>query len=230
MTFKNLQELIEKKERLEYEKYPYYEAYNQAIIAQKKCVRKKNKEYWDSVIENYKEKVIEYDNKIEKIELIISNTIKFPKEIFIPFILECINLHEEEKYESRSLMLSLSSHLITSSIPAYGNFEMIFPVSLKEQETKLEKSFYISVLQFAYHELFKKANAKYTMIPTEGYINLLSEDLSYLTYYKDFPYLEDIGLSLIERRLNEPDKKIIDILNDELSELKETKKSKNLCK
>jgi len=231
MTFKNLEELFEAKQRINYEKHPYVKAYNDAIEEQKKSFRKSTKKYWTPVIETYKEIVTKYDESINDIDVILKNALRFPKELLIPFILECINTYEDEKYVTRNLVLSLTSHInLYDAVPTYGHFQIFFPESILEAETKLENTFYLSVMQLAYQDLFKKTKVKNIMMPTEGYINLLSDNLMFLTYYNDFPYLEDIGISLINRRLREPDKKIIDILNDELSELKENKITKNLCK
>jgi len=231
MIFKNLQELLEEKEKIKFEKSPYDRALNNAITEQKKSFRKSTKEYWAPVIETYHNIVLKYESRINAINDILKNISSIPKEQLIPFILECINLYEDEKYVTRNLVLSLNAHLtLFDSIPTYGNYQIYFPKRLLEEETNLENSFYVSVMQLAYIDLFKKNNAKNIMIPTEGYINLLSENLKFLTYYKHFPYLEEIGINIMERRLREPDKKIADILNDELEEIKEKKITKNLCK
>lgn len=231
MIFKNIQELFETKDRIAYEKYPYEKALKNAIHEQKKCAKIRHKRYWDSVIETYNGIIARYENKINDIDMIFKESLIFPKELFVPFILDCINLHEDEKYFRRNKLLSLSPHLTTYGVlPTYDNFEMIFPESILEEEAKLENAFYISIMKVAYLDLFRNANVKYVMMPIEGYISLLGEDLTFSTYFKDFPYLEKIGISLIERRLREPDKKVAEILNEEIESLKENKNTKNLCK
>lgn len=231
MTFKNIQELNDEKERILYEKYLYDRALENAIHEQKKCSKIRNKRYWDQIIENYREKVQEFENKIKGIDMIYSNALRFPKELLMSFILECINLHEDENYVSRNKLISLTSHISTYGVlPTYANFEMIFPESILEDEIKLENTFYISVMQLAYLDLFRKSEVKYIMLPTEGYVNLLGDNLKLLTYFQAFPYLESIGINLVERRLREPDKKVVEILNEEIESLKDNKNSKNLCK
>ena len=59
---------------------------------------------------------------------------------------------------------------------------------------------------------------------------LLNKELDLISYFKEFPYLQRIGLDLVERRFSEPHKKIIDIFNDELIYLKEERKEKVLHK
>lgn len=225
MEFKNLTDIIEKKEQLSYEKHIYENAVENSKKEKKKS-EKRHKSYWDPIIINYKEIVEQYNAKIMDINKIINQLSTYPKEILIPFILECINLHEDEKYVYRNIVLSQTSNFDGSVgfCATYTPYEIIFPERLLETEMQLEKTFYISVLYPAYRQLFEENNVKYIMMPSTGYLHLVSPNLNLLSYFNRFPYLEEIGVNLIERKIKEEDKKMADILNDELEALKEQKK------
>lgn len=230
MTFNNLSELFSKKEELISKQYSYLLAIEESKKEQKKGKRE-NKAYWKSVIKNYKEMYDNYQEEINKLDNQFRNSLSYPKEIFTPFVLECINLNEDEKYISRSLVLSPVTHFISSAgIPLYNHYDIIFPENILEEEIKLEKSFYISSMYYSYQKLFENLDVKNAIFPTEGYQSLITESLNLLKFFEDFPYLKDIGMDLIDRRLREPDKKLVEILNDEIAELRENKYNKNLCK
>jgi len=226
MEFKSLTEILEKKEQLSYEKHSYEKAVENSKIEKKKSnIYSKN--YWNPIIANYKQIVEQYNNKLLYLDKTLNQLSTYPKEILMPFILECINIHEDEKYIYRNIVLSQSANFDGTRICAtYTPYEMIFPERLLETEMQLEKTFYISVLYPAYRQLFEENDVKYIMTPSEGYLHLVSPDLNLLSYFNHFPYLKEIGVNLIERRIKEEDKKMVDILNDELEALKEEQKKK----
>lgn len=226
MQFKNLDELITTKEEIKFEVMSYEKALEDAKNEKKKANRY-NKSYWNPIIENYKSIIESKNDKIIEINTIIDGISTYPKELLMPFIMECINLHEDERYVHRNVLVSTTSHLTNADFfPTYMHYEMIFPETLLEEETKIENMFYVSVLFMAYKELFETSESKYTMMPAQGYLKIVTQELTLLSYFEHFPYLEEIGMNLIERKIKEPDKKIVDILNDELDSLKEEQKRK----
>lgn len=227
MEFKTANEIIIKKAQKLNRKKDYEQLLKDAKMHLNKR-SKRSKEYWEPIIEDCKIIIKEFEKEISSINNYIEALINFPREIIFPFILECINLYEDEKYTYTIVPLSLTNHATTNGlIPVYQDFEIIFPESLLEEEKKLETSFYISVLQPAYRELFNKNNAKYIMVPSNGYLPIISTDFELYTYFNEFPYLKEIAINLIDRKLKEPLKKNLDILLDELNELKEKQKTKS---
>lgn len=225
MEYKNIQEIIKEENKLIKSKLLYEKAIENAKKTKRFCDFP-SKFYWSSLINKYKVIVKEYKRKIQEIELFINNLNTFPKEIFLPFILECINLNEEEEYFHRNIVVSQTSSLSHDTIPSFIPHDIIFPESILEEEQKIEQTFYISILQMSYQELFEKSQSKYIMTTSKADCQLISSNLNLLVPFKNFPYLQDIGINLIERKLKEPNKSNIEILNDELEEQKEITKKK----
>lgn len=218
MEFKNIEEMISTKNAYKNRKLEYQNAIKDAKLS-KRETKGHSKSYWDEVISHYKDIVKSLEEEIQNISNEITKLSSFPEEILMPFLIECINLYEDEPFVYRKVMLNYTINYVEHSFPNFMFYDLIFPESLLEEETVLERTFFISKMPSAYQELLDRKASKYLML-TNLYERSLIPDDSLHSYFKEFPYLEMISFNLVNRRLLEPDKSLIDILNEELEEQK----------
>ena len=214
MKYNNVEDMILVKRDYQIEKEEFEKAIRNAI-GNRKQVNKEIKKYWDDVIKTYRKRVSEIDEEIKNISQTIIKLSTFPNDILMPFLLKCMNIYEEESFVHSNVMLSYNFNWAEYISPVYVNYTMIFPESIKSQEEKLENTFLISKMPFAYKELFESNNAKYLMMPNNYETTLIVDD-DLNPYFKEFPYLKRIAITLANTRLLEPNMNLQDILANNL--------------
>lgn len=214
MKYNNIEDMILVKRDYQIEKERFEQAIKDAI-QNRKQVKGKSKNYWTEVIKTYKKRVTEIDEDIKNISQTILKLSSFPNNILMPFLIECMNIYEEESFVHSNVMLSYNFNCAEHISPVYVNYNLIFPESIKSQEEKLENTFLLSKMPIAYKELFESNNAKYLMMPNSYETPLIvNGDLN--PYFNGFPYLKRIAITLANTRLLEPNMNLQDILANNL--------------
>lgn len=214
MKYNNIEDMILVKRDYQIEKERFEKAIKDAIKSRKE-VKGKSKNYWTEVIKTYKKRVTEIDEDIKNISQTISKLSTFPNSLLMPFLIKCINMYEEEQFVYSELMLSYNFNCAEHVSPVYVNYNLIFPEKIKENEEKLEKTFLISKMPFAYKDLFESTGSKYIMMPNNYETTLIVND-TLNGYFNEFPYLKRIAIALANTRLLEPDMNLQDILDNNL--------------
>lgn len=214
MKYNNVEDMILVKRDYQIEKERFEHAIKDAI-QNRKQVKGKSKNYWTEVIKTYKKRVTEIDEDIKNISQTILKLSTFPNDILMPFLIGCMNIYENESFFHSNVMLSYNFNCAEHISPVYVNYNLIFPESIKTQEEKLENTFLISKMAFAYKELFESNNAKCLMIPNSYETPLIVDD-DLNSYFNEFPYLKRIAFTLINTRLLEPNMNLQDILANNL--------------
>jgi len=214
MKYNNIEDMILVKKDYQKEKEEFEKAIRNAV-GNRKQVRGELKTYWSEVIKTYKKRVTEIEEDIKNISQTISKLSTFPNNILMPFLIECMNIYEEESFVYSNVMLSYNFNCAEHVSPVYVNYNLIFPEKLKENEEKLEKTFLISKMPVAYKDLFENTGSKYIMMPNNYETTLIVDD-TLNGYFKEFPYLKRIAFTLATTRLLEPDMNLQDILDNNL--------------
>lgn len=214
MKYNNVEDMILAKKDYQIEKERFEKDIRNAI-GNRKQVNGKLKKNWTNIINSYKKSVKELDENIKNISQEILKLSTFPNDILMPFLIECMNMYENELFVYRNVMLSYSFNCAEQTFPVYINYNLIFPESIKEQEETLEKTFFVSKMPNAYKNLFESTGLKYLMIPNNYETTLIIDD-KLNPYFNEFPYLKRIAFTLVNTRLLEPDMNLQDILENNL--------------
>ncbi len=177
----------------------------------------KQRKYFKDIMKNYKEIIKEIEQEKSDYINIIKNNSTFPSEMIIPFITECISWHEQEEYVNSRIVLNYSYGVSDMYCQNFVNYYLIFNKALEETEQELEKSFLVSHSPACYADLLK--GTKKIIAPYYSELSMLTEE-GLKGSLREFPYLNEIAFDLVERRLQEPEKPLEEILNDELELVK----------
>lgn len=227
MKYKNIEEMISKNKVLERRIEDFIKEIDYAKNQKKENKRSDAKQYWNEVIKNYKNELVFLKDNYQSLNKEINYLCNFPEELLIPFIVKYINVYEDEEFVYHKIMLNNSINYSDSFVQNYMFYNLIFPQSLEKDVNKMENTFFISKMPTIYRSFLNENSDKYIMNYSGYEINLVNVN-GINAIFKDFPYLESIGYNLANRRINEPEKSLDDILNDELEYQNSLKNTKTL--
>ena len=157
---------------------------------------------------------------------IFNKNSSFPSGQLIEFIKECLELFEGKEYNYTHVVFTESLQNLDNYVANITVNYLIYEKCYENEINEIKNTFIIHHLSHYYKECLK--GSKYILKPTGDTETLVSIS-GLLSYLKNFPYLEEIGYNLVDRRLLEPEKSLQDILKDELVSIK-NKETKTLKK
>lgn len=216
MEFKNSKQIIETKCYLNNQKQKFENEISNIKIKKKKA-NSNRKKYYKDLIKKYSERLNEIKLDIGKCNYFLEHLSTFPIEPLIKFLNEVITYKEGKTYVNTKLIFTESVLLIDNYIAQFKPYFIIFDSDYLKAEKELERAFVARNLAYFYKELLQ--DSKFIMAPAKEYEHLLSDN-GMIGWFADFPYLEEIAYNLVDRRINEPDKDLQEILNEELESIK----------